>query len=487
MTESIVLIIVMTILGLMLLGGCPVALGLGVSGALGLLLLSGRGIAEATIESAPYATSADYTLTVIPTFILMGALAAKGGIASDVLEIANRALGRLPGGLGLAAVGASAGFAVVTGSSVATVATLGRVGIDEMVRHGYKRTFAAGIIGSAGTLGVLIPPSVILVIFGIVTGESIGRLLIAGFIPGILSAVLIGAFILTRASLKPELVGGRPRRDSTKNTDPEASEAGEPGKPSERTLKKSLQADLALAKVVPDAATTMDTPVPDTDIPARPVLGLIKLVVLFLIVVGGIYTGILTATESGAIGAFAALIFLLVDRKVWKTGLVKRMSEAFRESASLTSMIFLIMIGATVFSAFLIRAGVPRMVTEAALAVNAPPLAIIGFLLLMLIPLGMFLDAYSIMVIAVPLLYPVAIEFGFSGIWLAILVVKFIELGLVTPPVGLNAYVLAGVDRKLGINGAFKGLLPFVIVDMITITILFFVPWLSLVLPNQMV
>lgn len=472
MDSTTIAVIVTGVLVALLASGVPVALALAVAGAGGIIMLGQTDILTSTLGSAPMSATASYSLTVIPMFILMGVLVSQAGTASALLAFAYRWLRRVPGGLGMAAIAACAGFAAVTGSSIASVATLGRVAVTEMTRFGYQRNFAAGIVGIGGTLGVLIPPSILMVLYGVITGESIGALLLAGIIPGILSAVILAGYIGLRAWRNPELVNS-----PAEENDPEVAAVG-----------ASIGAGRAGGSTSTGPARGDVDDAPGEQLPGlrNQIAGVVKIGVLFVIVVGGIYTGVFTATEAAGIGALAALVFVVADPETWRSGFFRRLSAAFSEAASTTAMIFLILIGAAIFTTFLVRSGVPRTLTESVAGLPVPGLLIVALIVVAMIPLGMFLDGLSIMVLTVPLTYPIITELGFDGIWFGVLMVTTIELGLITPPVGVNAFVLASSVPKLGVEGAFRGLLPFIKVELVIIAIIFAFPWLSTVLPAAM-
>lgn len=448
MTSGIVVSLAVTVLIALMLIQVPVAFALLTAGTLGILFLEGLDIASATLARLPYETSARYVLVVIPMFIAMGVFAKNGRIAEDVFALANRALKKVRAGLPLATIGACATFAAISGSSVATVAALGPICVREMRRHGFSRELASGVVGAAGTLGVLIPPSVILVVYGLITMESIGALMIAGILPGLVTAVVYAAAITIRIYF-----GGGVATDT----------AGPLG---------SEQDDI-------DRTCGTDE---------RPVSfgALLRVLVLFTAVIGGIYTGMTTVTEAAALGAGLAFSFFLVD--VFKTGgpELARLGPALDETISTTGMIFALLIGASIFTYFLVSSGVPDAFTAFVLNLEAPPALIVAALLVAFIPLGMFLDGLSMMLIAVPLAYPIVTELGYDGIWFGILVVKAIELGLITPPFGLNAFVVSGSISDVSLETAFRGLLWFVPVDIAVVVILFLFPEITLWLPQMM-
>lgn len=430
MSPNLILIISVVVLVTMILSEVPVSFSLLTAGTVGLILLNDQNYTYNTLANDPYATTASFTLILIPMFIVMGMLVVQAGIASDVYGFAARVLGRFPAGLGYATVAACAGFAAVTGSSAATVATVGRISINEMRKHGYSAAFASGIVAASGTLGILIPPSVVLVIYGVLTGESIGDLLLAGFIPGVISAFLYGIVVWWRAQSQvgPQFV--------------------------------ATDLDDVLMPVHSDLRSQISSA--------------IKVVVLFVVVVGGIYTGFFTATESGAVAAGVAFLMLL-----W-TGLRKRglgmfrlLAKALEETTEVTSMVFFLLIGGGIFSFFMVSGGYARDFAEWITDLGFNRYMIVILFLLALIPLGMLLDGLSILLITVPLVYPVIIDLGFNGLWFGILMVKMIELSLITPPVGINVYVVVGAAPGLKIEDAFRGIWPFGVMDLITIAVLF--------------
>ena len=442
MSPIAILLLVLFILIALVLAEVPVSLALMTSGTVGLVFLRTGKYAFQTLSSAPYTATAAFTLTLIPMFVIMGMLVVQAKIANDVYAFAARTFGKSPAGLGYATVAACAGFAAVTGSSAATVATIGRVSINEMRTHGYSASFAAGIVGAAGTLGILIPPSVVLVIYGTLSGESVGKMLLAGLIPGIISALLYMVVVRWRAKTQ---VGDEFRLEVP--VDPEV----------ENALAGSRTGAAAVAKVL----------------------------TLFLIVVGGIYSGVFTSTESGAVGAFTALLILIVsairDRRIRFFSAIR---QAIGDATAVSSMIFLLLIGGGMFTVFMALGGYARQFTEWIIGLSVPGAVILVLFLLMMIPLGMVLDGLSIMLITVPLMHPVVTGLGYDGVWFAILVVKMIEIGLITPPVGINVYVVAGSAPGVKVEDVFRGIWPFGLMDLLTVGILFAFPILVTWLPS---
>lgn len=419
----------------------PVALALLVAGAAGLWMMDGFALAEITLTRRSYEATGRYVLVVIPFFLAMGVLVKEGGIAEDLFTIGQRLFRKVPGGLAVATIFACSAFSAICGSSVATVASIGRIAIQEMRKLGYRVSVAAGAVGASGTLGVMIPPSIVLVLYGIVTGESIGRLLIAGIVPGVLSAVLYSAAVIIRAKARPALFA-----DS---------------RPSTVAVREQPLAKLPYRSVVETS-------------------------ILVIIVMGGIYTGMTTVVEAASLGAGVALVILLL-RRAGSVSRFRKLRNSLLETTQLNAMIFLLLVGSGVFSYMLVSAGIPRDVAGFVGSFDVSPALLVIALLLLLIPLGMFLDPISMLLIAVPLTYPIAVtELGFDGIWYGILVVKMTELALITPPLGLNAFVIAGVSKDVSVEDAFAGSLWYVPVDVAVIALLFAFPGIVLWLPNLM-
>lgn len=470
---SVVLFVILIVILLLILLALrmPVAFALGLSGTLGLLGLYGRGYATNQLGSTPFAETSTFSLTIIPMFILMGMFAVKAGIAEQVYKVAAHAFRNFPGGLGVATVMACAGFAAVSGSSIGTAATMSRLSVDEMRKHGYPTSMATATVAVAGTLGVLIPPSVILVLYAIMTGESVAKVLAAGIIPGILSAITYAIYIIIAS-----------RKSVKKAKDLSANR--------EENLSSAIDA-AAGSTAAGDGTTTATATAVETktepevtrwrDLPMR---GVVRVGILFFIVLGGMYSGIFTPTESAAIGALAAGIMLVAEmfKHGWRET-VRAFVEALKEAAGTTSMVFAIIVGSAILSAFFVAARVPQMLTDGILGAGWNPHVTMALLLLLLIPLGMALESISILVIMVPLLYPVAMALGFDGVWLAIIIVKLIEIGMVTPPVGINCFVVSGASG-VKVTTIFRGVMPFVVVELILVVILFLFPAISLWLPS---
>lgn len=455
----IVLGVVVILLGLLAIR-MPVAFALALSGAIGLFMLRDFNYVTNMLASRPFDETSKFTLTIIPMFILMGMFAVKARIAEQVYAVAAHVFRKLPGSLGVATVVACAGFAAVSGSSIGTAATMSKLSVGEMRKHGYPTSLATAAVAVAGTLGVLIPPSVILVLYAIMTGESVAKVLAAGIIPGILSTIVYVGYMMWAFP-----------RSQKKRAAKEARAA------------KAKNLDEALDVVT--EKEPVETKEPEVKLRDLPFRGVVRVGILFFIVLGGMYSGLFTPTESAAVGALAALIMLVIEmfKDGWRA-ILTNVIDGLKETAGTTSMVFAIIVGSSLLSVFFVAAKVPQMLTTAVVDANLNPYLTMAVLLATLIPLGMALESISILVITVPLLYPVATTLGFDGIWLAILIVKLIEIGMVTPPVGINCFVVAGT-AKVKVSEIFKGVLPFVILDLLVVAVLFAFPQITLWLPSM--
>lgn len=489
MSDSLVTIVTVLFFLTVLAAEVPVAFALLTSGALGLYLLGGWAPTDGVLGALPFTTTSTYELVLIPMFILMGVLVSETGIAEEIYGTANRLVGRLPGGLAMAALVACALFGGISGSSAADVATIGRITLREMRRHGYSVAFAAAVVAAGGTVAILIPPSIVMVIYGILTQESIGKLLLAGLVPGILSsaAMMLTAYLLVRRGLAgahaddlavptpslSDLPGGPSEGGQSVPLEPGAVLSGGHGigAPALARPRISLirMANRAVTNVMPSAsAGAVRASHGGLRLRVGRVSGVLYAGVLFAVVMGGIYTGVFTATEAGAVGAFAALIlglgkwYLDRARQPRRYGFLGVVVSGLSETAVVTGMIFAILVGGAIFTQFLLTAGLPSQFTSWVVGLDAPPIVIVGLIIAILIPLGMLLDGLSILLITVPLAYPVITELGYDGIWFGVLMVMAIEVGLITPPVGINVYIMAGLEPSLTAESIFRKVMPFV-------------------------
>ncbi|MGE0726136.1 MAG: TRAP transporter large permease, partial [Alphaproteobacteria bacterium] len=404
----------------------------GVVGFCGLWALRGFEKAVGIAGHIPHSDTTNYALSVLPLFILIGYLAHYAGIVQGAYRCARAWLGWMPGGLGIATVFAAAGFAAVSGASTATAAVFSRIAIPELLRYKYHPSLAAAVVAAGGTLASLIPPSAIMVVYAIITETSVGGLLMAGFIPGAISAVVYSGAILVRFWLNPNL--GLPIRDVSWN---------------ERFR--------SLPEIVP---------------------------IVFVVgaVLGGMYTGWATPTEVGALGAFIIFVMALWRRSLTGANLL----HSLIDTAKLTVMIFSIIWGVLIFVRFLAFAGVSSSFASWITALGVSPYLVLFLVLLLYLVLGMFMDGIGMLLLTLPVVFPVMNQLGFDPIWFGIIVVKMVEVGLLTPPVGLNCYVVAGVRPDIPLQQIFRGVWPFVIADLVCVGIFILFPGIVTFLPNLM-
>lgn len=448
----------------------PVALALALSGAVGLVLLRDTGYTTSQLGAIPFSQTNSFSLTIIPMFILMGIFAVKARIAEQVYTVARYAFRWVPGSLGVATVMACAGFAAVSGSSIGTAATMSRLSIGEMRKAGYPDSLAGASVAVAGTLGALIPPSLFLVLYAIMTGESVAAMLAAGIIPGIISAIAYATYIIITATRNEKEWSERALRLEDALVTASGRGGSSDGQGSASTVGTEDESEQLTGRTVRLR-----------DLPMR---GVVRVGILFVIVLGGIYSGFFTPTESAAVGALAAALMLMVEYRKEGLGVMARnFSEALKETAGTTSMVFAIIIGSAILSAFFIAARLPQMATTWVETMALNPYVTIALLLFLLLPLGMALESISILVISVPLIYPIAMDLGFDGVWLGILIVKFIEIGMVTPPVGINCFVVAGTSNTR-VETIFRGVTPFLLVELAVVSLLFAFPTISTWLPS---
>lgn len=486
MLLTIIVLTIIVLLLVLLMMRMPVALSLALSGALGLGILQGTDYASNVMGSVPFSATASFSLTIIPMFILMGMFAMRAKIAEHVFAVANHMVSRFPGGLGVATVMACAGFSAVSGSSIGTAATMSKLSVGQMRAYGYPAALATGIVAIAGTLGVVIPPSTFLVLYSIMTGESVAQVLAAGIIPGLLSALGYIVYILVmghRQIVRPEatLASTVSEAHAYASVRAGALASAEAGNGSTNTSSG------------PGIAAPLPAGTPNTEavqqvygrtLRTLPWRGLFRLSLIFLIILGGMFSGIFTSTESAAIAAFVALVILIWEfRRDGLSTIWSNVKGALLDTAQTTSMVFMILVGSTIFSTFLIAAHVPDTVTTWVAGLDVPPLLTIGLLLLFLLPLGTALDEISVLIITIPIIYPIAMELGFNGIWLGLMIVKLTAIGMVTPPVGMTCFVVAGATG-VRTETVFKGVLPLMLMDLVVSAILFFFPAITLFLPS---
>ena len=436
------------ILLVLVLSGVRVVFASSFAGIIGLVELIGVGPALGNVGAIPYSKSVTFVLGLLPIFILIGFLAFQAGLTRQLFEAAKRWVGFVPGGLAVATVFATAGFAAVSGASTATAAVFSRVAIPEMLKEGYDKKLAAGVVAAGGTLASLIPPSAILVIYAIIVEESVGALLLAGFLPGVFSAFVYAAIIIVWAKFNPNLAP-----------------------PSRRySLKEKV----------------MSLP------------GVLPIAIVISVIISAIYAGWATPTEAGALGAFVVLIIAL-----YKGIKIESLKFALIETAKLVAMIFSIIWGVLIFVRFLGFSGLPETFANWIISLPFDPYLILLMILLGYVILGMFIDAIGLLLLTLPVVYPAIIllnggpdvtaeqsAFGMTfnqvSIWFGIIVVKMAEVCLITPPIGLNCFVVAGVRKDIPVTDVFKGVTLFFIADILTIIGLILFPSVITWLPDLM-
>ena len=429
MTEALIGFGAVFLLALMRL---PLAFAMGLVGFLGLGLMRGWPATAASASQVVYETGFAYTLSVIPLFILMGNFVARAGLAQELFRAAYAFIGHVRGGLAHATVLACAGFGAICGSSIATAATMSKVAYPSMKKLGYADYLSSGVIAAGGTLGIMIPPSTILVIYGIVTETHIGKLFAAGLLPGAVCALMMMgavAWITWR--------------------DPSAGPAGE-----RATWRQRLRA-------------------------VRDIWGVAVLVV---IVLGGIYGGVFTATEGAGIGASGAFFFALLRRALtWRV-----LFEVLVESARTTAMLFTILIAAMIFSSFINFTTMPGDLKDWLLQLGLPPLAIVAAMMLIYVLLGTIMEELSMVLLTIPVFFPIVTQLGFDPVWFGVLIVLVVQIGLISPPVGMNLFVLNALLKAVPLAQIFRGVWLFVAALVVALAVVLEVQPLALWLPGFM-
>ncbi|MEA1935687.1 MAG: TRAP transporter large permease [Thermodesulfobacteriota bacterium] len=432
MTPTIVGLIGLAALILLIFSRIPVGFIMAIIGFLGFGYLVSFDASMNLIAKDIFSVFGSYNLTVIPLFVLMGQLSFHSGISSRLFDMAYKFMGHWPGGLAIATVGACAGFAAICGSTNATAATMAAVTLPEMKKYNYKAGLATGVVAAGGSLGILIPPSVIFIIYGIMTEQSIGKLFVAGILPGLLLTILFILTIIVWTHLKPDLA---PRGPKT-------------------TFREKLES----------------------------LSGLIETLMLFVLVMGGLFLGFFTPTEAGAVGAFGTLLLALFSRNLTWQGFVTALGETTRISC----MILVIVAGATIFGHFLAVTRIPFDISNWISGLHLPPFVIMGLIILVYLIGGCFIDALALITLTVPIFYPVVTLLGYDPIWFGVIIVLVTQIGVITPPVGINVYVVSGVARDVPLHVIFKGVLPLLLALTAGTLLLIPFPQIALFLPNLM-
>jgi tripartite ATP-independent transporter DctM subunit len=410
----------------------PVGFVMAVVGVLGFGFLASWGAALNLLARDFFSIFSSYNLTVIPLFVLMGQIAFHTGISGRLFNAAHKFLGHLPGGLAIATIGACAGFSAICGSTSATAATMASVALPEMKKYRYDPALATGVVAAGGSLGILIPPSTIFIIYGIMTEQSIGKLFLAGILPGILLTVLFVLTIVVWTHLKPDLCVKAP--------------------------KASFRERIASLS------------------------GVIETFILFVLVMGGLFVGLFTPTEAAGIGAFGTIGIALIGGHLTWQGFKRSLNETTRISC----MILVIVAGATVFGHFLAVTTIPAQVGQWVSQLPLPSFVIIGLIILVYLLLGCLMDSLAMIMLTIPVFYPVVTTLGYDPIWFGVVIVLVAEMGVITPPVGINVYVVAGVARDVPLQTIFRGAMHMFVALLLTALLLIAFPQIALLLPGLM-
>jgi tripartite ATP-independent transporter DctM subunit len=429
--DTVAIIGFVTLFVLMLLR-VPVGMAMGLVGVGGFAYLVGGEPALKIVGHTTARTVTDYNFAVIPLFLLMGAFATTSGMSRELFRAANAFLGHLRGGLGIATVAACGGFAAICGSSVATAATFSRVAYPEMRRYGYPQSFATGVIAAGGTLGIMIPPSTVFAVYGLITEQDVGKLFIAGVIPGLLAIAMYMVTITLIGAARPGYLPAGPQT----------------------SFKERLSA-------LRDVWATL---------------------LLFAFVIGGLYGGLFTATEAAGAGAGGAFLIGLARGRLSRADILRSLLETTRTTAA----VFTVLIGALLFGYFLTVTQTPQKVTEFMTGLGIGRYGVLVLMMLMYLVLGCLMDSLAMIILTVPIVFPVIKQLGFDPIWFGVIIVMTVELGLIHPPVGMNIFVIKSVIDDVKISTIFYGVLPFIITDLIRLAILIAFPILALWLPSHM-
>jgi len=430
MSPELVGILAVVVFFLLVMLRVPLAFAFFIVSASGIIYLVGLPGFLHSFVGSTWSWGTNFVMLAVPLFILMGSFAFHGGLSRDLYEVLFKLIGRLPGGLALASVGACAGFAACSGSSMATVASVGKVSYGEMRRFNYSPRLATGCIAAGGTLGTIIPPSTLLIIYGMLTNTSVGALFMAGIFPGLIIAGLYGSVILIRAIRSPSLA---PRG---------------PYVPWKERL-------VLLPRLLPAA-------------------------VLVAIIIGGIYGGVFTPSEAAAVGSFVTFVYWVARKRFTLPVFI----ESLVEAARFTGMIFLVIFGAMLFNRLVAISGLAALMSNWLLGLSVPSTFYVIMLLLLYLPLGMFMDCVGMVVLTLPFFMPIFVASGLNFVWLGVLIVRAMEIGNMTPPLGLNVYIIHGVAKDVPLGECFRGIMPFVLVDVAAIAIFVAFPQISLFIPG---
>jgi tripartite ATP-independent transporter DctM subunit len=432
MTATLTGILAFIVLIILIFMKLPVGFAMILVGFVGAGCLVSWQAAMGPIAFDFYSVFSSYNLTVIPLFVFMGQCAFHSGISTRLFNVANQFIGHLPGGLAIATVGACAAFSAICGSTSATAATMASVTLPEMKKHNYDPALATGVVAAAGSLGILIPPSTIFIVYSIMTEQSIAKLFMAGILPGIILSLLFVLTIVIWTSLKPE-IGPRAERTSYRDR-------------------------------------------------LRSLSDLIETLILFTIVMGGLFLGVFTATEAAGVGAMGTLLISLAKRNLsWE-----KFTKALDDTIRITCMIMVIVAGATIFGHFLAITEIPANIALWVGDLSLPPMAIMIMIILIYILLGCLMDSLAMVMLTVPVSFPLIVSLGFDPVWFGVIIVLVAEIGVITPPTGINVYVVAGVARTVPLQTIFKGTFWMMMALFVMVALLLLFPQIALFLPSLM-
>lgn len=429
MTVGVIGIVVM--LALLALG-MPIGFGMAVIGWLGIWYFTSLTGALSMAATVPYQVIYNYNYAVLPLFFFMANICMHTGLSTALFNMVYKWMGRLPGGLSAAAIAAATIFGAVSASAVATCLTIGLVAIPEMKRYNYQDSLATACVAAGGVLGILIPPSAMLIVYGVMTQQSIGKLFIAGVIPGLVLAIMFMIMIVARCMINPNLGPRGPKF----------------------TFKEKIYS------IGPPA----------------------EIILLIILVIGGLLIGWFTPTEAGAVGAFGAVVFSLIRRRLKWQGF----KDAVWETASGVGMIYMLIIGAFIFNGLLTLSNIPMELADIVAGLNLPPIAIMCIIFVIYLILGCFIEALAMILLTLPVFYPIAVAIGYDPIWFGIIIVLVVGMAMITPPVGMGVYVIAGIAKDVPMGAIFKGIWPFLYVEILFFVLLLVFPQIATWLPSFM-
>lgn len=452
----------------------PIALAMGVVGIVGTGLMKGWSPALAMASQVTYETGFSYTFSVVPLFILMGTFVTRAGMAEELYAVCYSFLGHLRGGLAMATIAACGGFGAICGSSLATAATMSKVAMPPMRKFGYSNALGAGSIAAGGTLGILIPPSTVMVIYGIISDTSIGKLFIAGVLPGLVG-IIFYCLAVQWTTLRDPKAGPPGTRTSWKERLAQLRGIG-------AFLAMSVALFFIYRMRAFDGHDVAVFGALGTIVLAFFYRGVIAVLALFALVMGGIYGGVFTPTEAGGVGAAGAFAFAYARRRLsWRV-----LYQVLTESARTTSMLFVILIGAMMFANFINYTSMPTDLRDFVNTFEIRPVVVVAAICVIYVFLGCVLESISMILLTVPVFYPLVQHLGYDLVWFGVIVVVVTEISLITPPIGMNVFVLRTLLPEVPTSTVFRGVMPFIVMDFFRLALLVGFPVISLYLPRLM-